>query len=311
MNFFARMTAAATFLLIFTGGLVTSTGSALAVPDWPLSLGQVFPPMAGGVLFEHGHRIVAGTVGVLMLALAVWIWRREPRSALRRVAFAALAAVLLQALLGGLTVLLRLPVAVSVAHAGLAQVFFCLSVVLAVCTGRSWIQSPVGQARDLFRPSLKLLAALSTGVVFLQLLLGAVMRHIGAGLAIPDFPLSFGRTLPPQWTLPIAVHFAHRVGALLVIAMVLWTVSRVERGHADRPLLLRPARLLGALLILQVCLGALTVWTGRMVLPTTLHVSIGAALLATCVLMALRAGRLLRTQPVAGVSAALAHGGMA
>jgi cytochrome c oxidase assembly protein subunit 15 len=245
-----------------------------------------------------------------MLSLAVWIWRREPRILLRRVASLALAAVVLQALLGGLTVLMRLPVPVSVAHAGLAQVFFCLSVVLAVCTGRAWMHS-AARATDSSRPPLKLLAWVSTGLIFGQLLLGAVMRHTGAGLAIPDFPLSFGRLLPPEWTLPIAIHFAHRVGALVVSAGVLWTVSQVERCHADCPELVRPARLLGGLLVLQVCLGALTIWTARMALPTTLHVSVGAVLLATSLLIGLRAGRLLSCQRVSRMGAALAEGGVA
>lgn len=310
LNTFARLTAAATFVLIFTGGLVTSTGSGLAVPDWPLSLGQFFPAMIGGVLFEHGHRLVAGSVGLLMLSLAMWIWRREPRILLRRVASLALAAVVLQALLGGLTVLMRLPVPVSVAHAGLAQVFFCLSVVLAVCTGRAWMHS-TARATDSSRPSLKFLAWVSTGLIFGQLLLGAVMRHTGAGLAIPDFPLSFGRLLPPEWTLPIAIHFAHRVGALVVSVGVLWTVSQVERCHTDCPELLWPARLLGGLLVLQVCLGALTIWTARMTLPTTLHVSVGAALLATSLLIGLRAGRLLSSQRVSRMGAIIAEGGVA
>jgi cytochrome c oxidase assembly protein subunit 15 len=137
------------------------------------------------------------------------------------------------------------------------------------------------------------------------------MRHVGAGMAIPDFPLSFGRLLPPAWTMPIAVNFAHRVGAVLVVAAVLWTVGRVERCHAGQPLLLWPARLLGALLVLQVCLGALTVWTARMVLPTTLHVSVGAALLAVSLLVSLRAGRLLRVQPSACLPTAVAEGGVA
>ncbi|MGH7896777.1 MAG: COX15/CtaA family protein, partial [Candidatus Binatia bacterium] len=118
-NHFAKVTVAATFGLVFAGGLVTSTGSALSVPDWPLSFGQMFPPMVGGVRFEHGHRMIAGTVGMLMLVLAIWTWREEPRSSVRRLAAAALAAVVVQALLGGITVLYLLPTAVSVAHAGL------------------------------------------------------------------------------------------------------------------------------------------------------------------------------------------------
>ena len=128
--------AAATLVLIFVGGLVTSTGSGLAVPDWPLSFGQVFPPMVGGVLYEHGHRMVAAFVGMLTVTLVVLYTRWEPRRWVRWLARGALAAVILQGLLGGLTVLLRLPTAVSVAHACLAQAFLCVMVTLAVCTAQ-------------------------------------------------------------------------------------------------------------------------------------------------------------------------------
>ncbi|MEE9219774.1 MAG: COX15/CtaA family protein [Acidobacteriota bacterium] len=288
---FAWLTAAATFVLIFTGGLVTSTGSGLAVPDWPLSLGQWFPPMVGGVLYEHGHRMVAGTVALLILILALWVWRRERRRAPRWLAAAALVAVLLQAILGGVTVLLRLPVAVSVAHACLAQAFFCLCVVLAMCLGCAW-NAPVCRKPDALRPSLRALSILCATVIFAQLVLGALMRHLGAGLAIPDFPLAFGRLLPPLWTAAIAVHYAHRIGALLAVTAALWLVARAEGHYAAEPLLCRPARLLSALLLAQICLGATTIWTARAAFPTTLHVSIGAALLATSVVLALRAWRL-------------------
>jgi cytochrome c oxidase assembly protein subunit 15 len=301
----ARLTAGATLALIFTGGLVTSTGSGLAVPDWPLSFGGFFPPMVGGVLFEHGHRMVAGSVALLTLALAVWVWRREQRPGLRWMAGGAVAAVALQAGLGGVTVLLGLPAAVSVAHACLAQVFFCLALAIAVCTGRHW--SAVGAPEpDNARPSLRALCLASAAAVFGQLVLGAAMRHTGAGLAIPDFPLVFGGLVPPQWSAPITIHYLHRVGAVLVTAMVLWLVGRVESRHSGQPLLLRPARLLGALLVAQVTLGGLTIWTGRAVVPTTLHVATGAALLGTLVVLALRASRLVRVTPAQRVGAGLA-----
>src|SRR5277367_2879284 len=127
---YARLMVAATFILIFAGGLVTSTGSALAVPDWPLSFGKFFPKMEGGVLFEHGHRMIAGTVALMMLALMVWTLRRERSARARCVAMVAFGLVIFQAVLGGLTVLLRLPLAIAVAHAATAQAFFCLTVAL-------------------------------------------------------------------------------------------------------------------------------------------------------------------------------------
>ncbi len=288
----ARITAAATLALIFTGGLVTSTGSGLAVPDWPLSFGTFFPEMKGGVLFEHGHRMVAGAVALLTLALAVWVFRREPRRGVRRLALGALVAVVAQALLGGATVLMRLPLPVSVAHACLGQIFFCLTVALALCSGRAWREARPG-ALDAGRPSLRALTSWCVALVVGQLVLGATMRHMGAGLAIPDFPLAFGGLVPPRWSPGIAVHFLHRAGALAASAAVLWLVARIESRHAHEPGLRRPARLLSALIVAQVGLGALTIWTGRAVTPTTLHVATGAATLGACVALLLRARRLL------------------
>src|SRR5438046_10362868 len=161
----AAATAAATFVLLFVGGLVTSTGSGLAVPDWPLSFGQVFPPMVGGVLFEHGHRLVAAMVGCLTIALALWTVLREPRPAVRALGLLMLVAVVLQGVLGRATVLYRLPLAVSVAHACLAPIFFCLPVSLAVVTGEGWPRvGPPLVLRD--GSALSTLAALTTTVVF-------------------------------------------------------------------------------------------------------------------------------------------------
>src|SRR5438067_3776297 len=252
----AVATAASTFVLLFVGGLVTSTGSALAVPDWPLSFGQVFPPMVGGVLFEHGHRLVATLVGCLTLVLALWITIDEPRPAVRASGLVALFAVVLQGVLGGVTVLYRLPLAVSVTHACLAQTFFCLTVALAIVTGPGWTSPPAAVRPD-ERP-MALLAGATTAAVFAQLILGALMRHMGAGLAIPDFPLAFGRLVPPLVTPHITVHFAHRVGAMVAALVV--SATAVGALRAREPWLRRPALLALALLPLQITLGAVTIW---------------------------------------------------
>jgi cytochrome c oxidase assembly protein subunit 15 len=289
---FAVLTAGATFVLLFVGGLVTSTGSGLAVPDWPLAFGQFFPAMVGGVLFEHGHRLAASAVGLLTLVLAGWIVLREPRPGVRLLGLAALAAVVLQGVLGGITVLYKLPLAVSVTHACLAQAFFAVTVTLAVLTGPTWT---AGQTlgRDTGRPPLSLLAGGTVALVFGQIMLGALTRHMKAGLAIPDFPLAFGQVLPPLVTPHITVHFAHRVGALLVSAAIAALLVRVERRHGDVPALRRPIRLAAALVVLQILLGALTIWTARAVVPTTMHLVVGAAILGSCLVLALRAHRLL------------------
>ena len=141
---FAVIVACATFLLVIAGGLVTSTGSGLAVPDWPLSFGQVFPRMEGGVLFEHGHRMIASVVGLLTVVLAFWTAKAEPRGWVRALGWSMLAVVIVQGVLGGVTVLMRLPDAVSVMHAGLAQVFFALTAIMATVTGAGFRVSGAG-----------------------------------------------------------------------------------------------------------------------------------------------------------------------
>ena len=278
--------AGSTLLLLFVGGLVTSTGSGLSVPDWPLSFGQLMPALRGGVLFEHGHRMVATAVGLLTIGLAVWLQRAEPRLWLRRLGLAAVGLVVLQGALGGLTVLLRLPTAVSVAHAGTAELFFCLTTAIAVFTSRDWIEPPE-PGLDRSPRGAATLALATAVVVYGQILLGALVRHSGAGLAIPDFPLAYGRLVPPFASPLVAIHFAHRVGALVATGCIALTVFR-------GPALGRPALLLIVLVAWQIFLGALTVWSRKAVIPTTLHLASGALILATTVVLALRTQRLAR-----------------
>jgi heme a synthase len=287
---FAVICAIATFILIFVGGLVTSTGSALAVPDWPLAYGRLVPKLVGGVRFEYGHRVVAGVVVMLTVVLATWIAMVERRSWVRKTAFAAAGLIVLQAILGGITVLYLLPLPVAVAHAGTAQALFCLMVAMALFTNPSFGTGAPLEAGGAYprRRTLATLATVTTAVIYIQILIGAVMRHLGAGLAIPDFPTSFGHWMPPFFSLAIAVNFAHRFGAVVVSIFVLWTVARVFTGYRDRPALTHPALLLLALLLMQVTLGAMTIWSGRAVLPTTAHVAIGAAVLATSLALTIR-----------------------
>jgi cytochrome c oxidase assembly protein subunit 15 len=248
--------------------------------------------MVGGVLFEHGHRLVAAFVGLLTVTLMVLLTQWEPRVWVRWLARGAVLAVLIQGALGGATVLLRLPLAVSVTHACLAQAFLCIVVALAVCTAPGWQAHQASQGERQLPLALWGLATITAGLVYLQLILGALMRHMGAGLAIPDFPLAFGRLVPPLDSSAVVVHFLHRLGALVVTLCVGWTIARIlSQYHAEKRLL-RPALLLGGLVLLQLTLGALTIWTRRAVLPMTSHVAVGAAVLATSVVIALRAARL-------------------
>ena len=283
---FAVLTALATLLLIVAGGLVTSTESGLSVPDWPLSYGRLMPPMVGGIFYEHGHRMVATTVGILTVVLAIWLARREPRRSVRVLGWAALAAVVAQGVLGGMTVLFLLPTPVSVAHACLAQTFFCLVVALAVVTSPRWRDGSLAPASPAAR-----VGAWTVAAVFLQLLIGAVMRHEKAGLAIPDFPLALGRVIPPISSFAVAIHFAHRAWALVVAGFVL--ACLVTGLRSGRRGLAGGGIALAVLVVVQIALGAATVLTRKAVPVATAHVATGALLLATALAYTLVSRRVI------------------
>ena len=305
LRFYTRLVALSTAVLIFAGGLVTSTGSGLSVPDWPNTYGWfmfTFPleKMVGGIRYEHSHRLIASTVGFLILVLALWLWRVEPRRWVRRLGYIALAAVITQGILGGITVLWYLPDPISIAHAGLAQIVFCLTTAIALFTSRSWANAAAPAVDD---SVLRKLTVVTTMWIYVQILIGAVMRHTDAGLAIPDFPLAFGHLIPPQWDPKIAVHFAHRVGALVASVLILATAGHVFYHHRRRGVLVRPSVLLLVLLAAQITLGALTVLTARHYVINSLHVVTGASVLVTSLVLTLRAHKSRLGAPAGGIAA--------
>jgi cytochrome c oxidase assembly protein subunit 15 len=289
---YAKLVAGCTVVLIAAGGMVTSTGSGLSVPDWPTTYGWnmfTFPldKWVGGIRYEHTHRLIASTVGMLTIVLAVWTWRAEPRAWVRRLAFAALGAVVVQGVLGGITVLYFLPPAISIAHAGLAQIFFCITIALALVTSPGW-KSAVAPVDDAM---LRRAAACTTVLVYAQILAGATMRHNGAGLAIPDFPLVFGGIVPPDWSAAVAIHYVHRAGALLVTMAALAAAGHVAFHHRRRPELIGPATLLVFFVSMQVTLGAFVIWSGKDAVINTAHVVNGALVLASSLVLTLRSFR--------------------
>jgi len=279
---FTKFVAASTLFLIFAGAMVTSTGSGLAVPDWPLSYGMIFPPMVGGIFYEHGHRMIAATVGFMTVVQAVWMQLSASRKFLKVLGWVSVGAVIAQGVLGGRTVLIFLPPAISIAHAGLAELFLCLNVSIAFFASQ-WF----GQIRKMEKGEAPVLGtAAFVLLVYAQILVGALMRHLGAGLAIPDFPLSFGAIIPAIHSLPVAVNFAHRLGALTVAASAaaLWLrLRRYEAGHPLRQMI----RLLLLVIVVQIGLGAFTVWSGKQPVITSLHVVTGAATLMLSLLLAI------------------------
>jgi heme a synthase len=274
------LVALATFLLVIAGALVTSNDAGLSVPDWPTSFGSFrMPRMVGGIMYEHGHRMIAGTVAILTVILALWLWRSDCRRWVRRLGAFAVLAVVAQAVLGGITVLHFLPPPISVAHACLAQLFFCTIVSLAVFTQADWRWDET-KIEDPSHPPLRRVAVATTVAIFIQLMLGAAFRHHGFGV------------------------MPHVVFALLVAAMVLWVLVRAFGDFREVPQLKRPALLLTGLLLVQLFLGGgayIEVLQAQhepqplppMVTVTTAHVAVGALLLATSLVLTYRVYRLV------------------
>ncbi len=289
----ARWTLAAMWGLIGAGSLVTTTGSGLSIPDWPTAFGGLVPTRwEGGVVFEYGHRVIAGIV--LTLVTVLWIRAlRTPdlRVSVRRGITAVWVLIMIQAVLGGVTVLLELPTVVSVAHAGLAQITFATMVACAVITAPSWpprttARTPAGTQRRWW-PWAGLLVVLTFG----QILLGAWMRHIAAGLAVPTFPLAYGRLWPPAEmqfdAVKIWAHMLHRYGGLFLgLAYGTVTIPILRRFRSYRAVTL-PARWLLIGWGIQLLLGGLVVWWTRQWTVTTLHVMTGAALFGLTVWLTL------------------------
>ena len=276
----AVLLACATFPLLFIGGLVTGKGAGLAVPDWPTTFGYnmfLYPwsKMVGDIFYEHSHRLVASFVGFLTIALAIVFWLREPRRWLRRLALAALALVVFQGVLGGLRVVLIEDV-LAIVHAATAQFFFAVTVCLAIFTSREWhdvsAHEPLNDGARLGR-----LCTITIGLIYLQIVFGAVVRHTGERID------------------------AHLGVAALVALHIILIVMRVARHHAASPRLSRPALFLFALLFVQLALGALS-YLGKftallrfsgdgLVVLTTTHLAVGALMLAVAVALALRVYR--------------------
>ena len=316
---YALLVVAATWFLIFAGGMVTSTGSGLSVPDWPTTYGQnmfIYPPSrwVGGIFYEHGHRLIASAVGMLTIGLWLWLWLREPRRWLAKLGLIALIAVIAQGILGGLTVRYLLPTPISVSHACLAQTFFCIVISIAVFTSPAWKASrrPAPKGEDVPMFQTPRLTVLLTLVIFGQLLLGAIMRHTESGLAVLDFPKAYGqwipdldaaaveryndhrrfeRLIPAVTTQQIAWHLAHRAGAVVVALTAIAVCLTIIRRHAATPVFRRTALLILLFVAAQFALGAWTVLSEKRAIAATLHVAVGAATLGASWFMTLQAYR--------------------
>lgn len=309
---FALLTALSILVLICSGGLVTSKGAGLAVPDWPTTYGYnmfAFPisRWVGGIFYEHVHRLIASLVGMFTVGLSLWAWRVEPRRWVRWLAFAATIAVIVQGVLGGLRVV-WLKDYIGIFHALLAQAYFALVCVIALVTSPAWWRRDRARAPANVDALLALgrAALFATLLIYVQLALGASMRHAHAGLSIPDFPTAYGRWWPrtdpaalqeinaarklahqvPTTAAQIYLQMAHRLCAFAILFAVLIGARLAWRERAALPTGVRRLSLTWPLLLAtQIVLGIYTIWTNKAADVATLHVAVGAASLISGVLL--------------------------
>jgi heme a synthase len=268
-----------TFVVIIAGALVTSEDAGLSVPDWPTSYGHILklPPWVGGIVYEHSHRMIAAATGFLTIVIAFWTLFADRRRWMKILGFAALATIIVQGVLGGITVLDFLPPAVSSAHAAVGQTFFCIAVAIAVFTGRKWVESGSQAVADTGHPKLLVLCLYSIGILYIQLVFGAMFRHHGM----------------PWWP--------HVVNAVSVALILTWTSIRALVQFGRVAAIRRPATLMLYLLIVQLMLGfaafltrvvgADTEATNAMVVSTVAHVAVGALLLANVAVLTFQVWR--------------------
>ena len=274
------VSAAWTLVLLLLGSVVHATGSSLACPDWPTCYGSMVPAMEGGVFWEHLHRLVAGGL-ILMWLLAGWFVRQEGAPApVRRGWAVGLALLIVQAVFGGVTVLLQLPAGVSTTHLALAFIFLGLTVRLAVLSSPHPADAPPEVARALRR-----WASPMAILVFAQSLLGALVRHLEAGMACPDVPLCLGQVVPPLGEPLVVVHFLHRVLAVATGVAVIVAALAVTRAGARGPVR-SLAVWAGVLVVAQIALGFASVMGRLAVVPVSLHSLVAALLFAAWVALA-------------------------
>ncbi|HWY31147.1 MAG TPA: COX15/CtaA family protein [Candidatus Acidoferrum sp.] len=319
---FAILTAVATFLLLGAGGLVTSHEAGMSVPDWPNSYGYnmfLFPPSKwiGGIFYEHTHRLWASVVGLMTTVLAVWLWLKDSRSWMKWLGFAAFLGVIAQGVLGGLRVTLSMD-SLGVFHGVVAQSFFALVCAIALFTSRFWFNLTSKPSMATVPRGLRSHVLYVTVLIFLQLALGATMRHQHAGLAISDFPLAHGQLWPgtsaaaiarynaermdvvnanPITAFQVVLQMIHRLGAVLIFLGVAAAAGLAVKRLGKKDLLCKIAFFWLGLIVVQIALGIETIWSNKAADIATAHVLVGAVSLVTGALWCIIA--FARKEPVA------------
>ncbi|MBX9742588.1 MAG: COX15/CtaA family protein [Chthoniobacterales bacterium] len=303
-------TAILTFLLIFSGGLVTSKGVGMSVPDWPTTYGYnmfLFPlsKWVGGIFYEHSHRLLASGIGLLTVILCVVTFVVEKRRFVRSLAVAAVIAVVLQGILGGLRVTLYKD-ELGIFHGVLAQSFFALLVIFSAVTSQSFYKGK--WFGDQAAASLRWLALVGLFFIYFQLTVAAMMRHSHLGLSIPDFPTAYGHIFPeispkalatinqerlaqgmmPTTVIQICLQMVHRLGALSLFGVVLLLIIRSRELLPTNHWACSWSLYWGLLLVLQILLGAWTIWSNKAADIATTHMALGALLLGGAMLFVFR-----------------------
>lgn len=301
--FFLCFTALATLLLLSIGGLVTSHNVGMSVPDWPTTYGYnmfLFPwsKMVGGILIEHSHRLIASAVGMLTILMAIQISFLETRSWMKKMAWLAVILVCVQGVLGGLRVV-WMKDEIGIVHACLAQGFFVLIGLLTLFSSKTWLnfEEKIFPYQYLKKSSL-ILVVITVGLIFLQLMLGASMRHEHTDLAITDFPLAYGRLLPilnqetlnqineqrvqnlhlqPTTWYEVLLQMLHRGVALLILLSIIliWMLFLFNKVFFFK----KWANLWFIMILIQIGLGAWTIWSNKAADVATLHMLLGSLIL--------------------------------
>ena len=309
LHWYTVFVAASVLVLICSGGLVTSHGAGMAVPDWPNSFGYnmfLFPlsRWVGDVFFEHTHRLIASGVGLLTVALCLLTLRVEDRGWVKWLSVVAVVAVIIQGVLGGLRVTEHNAV-LGLFHGCLAQGFFCLIATIALVTSRFWSRiETVARQREV--RALRFWTITVTGMLFIQLALGASMRHSHTGLSIPDFPTAYGKAFPPLDAASIArinetraiaqaappitpglimLQYIHRGWAVLIVVGLITVATAILRNRQIPGLVRSAAGFWISLVVAQFLIGAWTIWSNKAADIATSHVFVGALTFMTGVLL--------------------------